>query len=135
MEIRHRTISDLRLNAYGKSKSDMIAEMQENCEVYNELVAPVTYNENDFIFEWESSEVITICKKKLAESDWRASKAADTGTPVPEAWRTYRQALRDLINSAESGEVNWPENLVKIIIRYEVKIYLRQKENTDQRLL
>ena len=65
MEIRHRTISDLRLNAYGKSKSDMIAEMQENCEVYNELVAPVTYNENDFIFEWESSEVITICKKNL----------------------------------------------------------------------
>jgi hypothetical protein len=39
MEIRHRTISDLRLNGYGRSKSDMIAEMQENCEVYNELVA------------------------------------------------------------------------------------------------
>ena len=108
MEIRHRTISDLRLNGYGRSKSDMIAEMQENCEVYNKLIAPVTYNEDDFIFEWESSEIITICKKKLAESDWRASKAADTGTPVPEAWRTYRQALRDLINSAESGEVNWP---------------------------
>ena len=56
MEIRHRTISDLRLNGYGRSKSDMIAEMQENCEVYNELVAPVTYNEDDFIFEWESTQ-------------------------------------------------------------------------------
>lgn len=32
----------------------------------------------------------------LAESDWVVTKAAETGVAENDAWKTYRQALRDL---------------------------------------
>lgn len=37
---------------------------------------------------------------KLAACDWVTTKAADTGVAVSDAWKTYRQALRDLPASA-----------------------------------
>ena len=40
---------------------------------------------------------------KLAETDWMTMRSADTSTPVPSAWHTYRQALRDITSHA-----NWP---------------------------
>ena len=33
---------------------------------------------------------------KLAETDWVVTKAAETGVAETTAWKTYRQALRDL---------------------------------------
>ena len=32
----------------------------------------------------------------IAESDWRVIKSKETSTNIPTAWKTYRQALRDL---------------------------------------
>lgn len=47
---------------------------------------------------------------KLAECDWVVVKAQEKGTEVPEAWTTYRQALRDITNSATSVDnVTWPD--------------------------
>ena len=40
---------------------------------------------------------------KLAETDWMTMRSADTSTPVPSAWHTYRQALRDITSHS-----NWP---------------------------
>jgi hypothetical protein len=37
--------------------------------------------------------------KLLAETDWMVIKAQETGVPVPQAWKDYRQALRDLPNN------------------------------------
>ena len=45
----------------------------------------------------------------LSETDWLVIRAADTGVPVPEPWRQYRQALRDI--TAQAGfplDVAWP---------------------------
>jgi hypothetical protein len=45
----------------------------------------------------------------LTECDWVTLKAADTNTPVDDAWATYRQALRDI--TAQDGfpySVTWP---------------------------
>jgi hypothetical protein len=39
----------------------------------------------------------------LAETDWMTLRSSDTSTPVPAAWHTYRQALRDITSHA-----NWP---------------------------
>ena len=36
----------------------------------------------------------------LTESDWVVTKAAETGVAETDAWKTYRQALRDLPASA-----------------------------------
>ena len=47
---------------------------------------------------------------KLAESDWRFIKAAETATTLDAAWATYRQALRDV--TAQSGfpwTITWPD--------------------------
>ena len=50
--------------------------------------------------------------QKLAETDWVSARATDNGSAVPENWRLYRQALRDLPAqyTAESilGEITWP---------------------------
>ena len=47
--------------------------------------------------------------KKLAATDWVVTKAFETGGGVPESWKTYRQALRDITSSTQSiFSVTWP---------------------------
>lgn len=47
---------------------------------------------------------------KLAETDWLITMHKEKGTNIPTAWKTYRQALRDITDSATSLEdVVWPE--------------------------
>ena len=50
--------------------------------------------------------------KKLAESDWVVIKEREEGGSVSNFadWKTYRQALRDITDSATSlDDVTWPE--------------------------
>jgi len=44
----------------------------------------------------------------LAQSDWRAIRAAETGVAMDEEWATYRQALRDITTQESFPEVTWP---------------------------
>lgn len=44
----------------------------------------------------------------LADSDWVTLRSVESGTPVPQAWAQYRQALRDLPMSNPTTIV-WPE--------------------------
>ena len=47
--------------------------------------------------------------KKLAATDWVVTKAFETGGSVPESWKTYRQALRDLpANTSDPSNPTWP---------------------------
>ena len=47
--------------------------------------------------------------KKLAATDWVVTKAFETGGGVPESWKTYRLALRDITISTQSiFSVTWP---------------------------
>ena len=55
---------------------------------------------------------------RIVKSDWRVTKAKETGTNIPTAWKTYRQALRDLPASStpkldsndnlDMSSVTWP---------------------------
>ena len=47
--------------------------------------------------------------KLLANTDWRLLRAAETQTPVDDAWLTYRQELRDITNQPDPFNVVWPE--------------------------
>ena len=48
-------------------------------------------------------------KLRLAETDWVVAKSTETGTPIPDEWKTYRQALRDITKTATSlDDVKWP---------------------------
>ena len=53
----------------------------------------------------------------LAETDWVVTKAVETGVAETNAWKTYRQALRDMTtqtpkldsnNNLDLSSVNWP---------------------------
>ena len=47
--------------------------------------------------------------RRLAATDWVTLKAYSTSTPVPEAWATYMQALRDLPATTEDpSNPEWP---------------------------
>ena len=46
---------------------------------------------------------------KLAETDWVVTKSSETGVAESDAWKTYRQALRDLpSNTADPFNPTWP---------------------------
>jgi hypothetical protein len=45
---------------------------------------------------------------RLAETDWVIIKYLEAGQAVPEAWATYRQALRDLPQNAQFDGDDWP---------------------------
>ena len=47
--------------------------------------------------------------KRLTECDWVTLKAYSTDTPIPEEWKVYMQALRDLPSTAEDpANPVWP---------------------------
>ena len=47
--------------------------------------------------------------KRLTECDWVAIKAFTTDTPVPDEWKAYMQALRDLpANTTDPENPVWP---------------------------
>lgn len=46
---------------------------------------------------------------KLAETDWVVTMHKELGTNIPAAWKTYRQALRDITdNYSDLDTVVWP---------------------------
>ena len=47
--------------------------------------------------------------KRLAACDWVTLKAYSTDTPVPEEWKAYMQALRDIPSVTEDpANPDWP---------------------------
>ena len=47
--------------------------------------------------------------KRLAECDWIVIRATSTDTPIPEEWKVYMQALRDLPSTTEDpANPVWP---------------------------
>jgi hypothetical protein len=47
--------------------------------------------------------------RRLAEVDWVVIRATSTETPVPEEWKVYMQALRDLpSNTEDPANPVWP---------------------------
>ena len=47
--------------------------------------------------------------KLLAETDWMVTMATETGNPISDAWKTYRQALRDVpANTSDPANPTWP---------------------------
>lgn len=49
--------------------------------------------------------------RRIAASDWVLLRAADQGTPVPQEWLTYRQALRDVSNQPGFPlSIEWPNS-------------------------
>lgn len=44
----------------------------------------------------------------LGESDWRVTRATETGISVTTEWLAYRQALRDVTQQIDPFNITWP---------------------------
>lgn len=54
-------------------------------------------------------ELRTERNKRLTECDWVVIRATSTDTPIPEEWKAYMQALRDLpSNTEDPANPVWP---------------------------
>ena len=77
---------------------------------------------NKKIDELKAAEPMNLLREErdrlIAQSDWMIVRAKETSTNIPAAWKTYRQALRDLPASASPSldsnynldltSVTWP---------------------------
>ena len=87
---------------------------------------PIAYDSDGNVVSWDDSAVSTKESElivsgdleqlrvernvKLAETDWEIVMHKEKGTNIPTALKTYRQALRDITDSATSlDDVTWPE--------------------------
>ena len=93
---KHDAILSLKPNGGyswpGFDYKDLVWESSETKPTEAEIDAEVIRLNN--------AEPMTALRKHrdmlLAETDWVVTKATDTGVAVTTAWKTYRQALRDL---------------------------------------
>ena len=83
---------------------------------------PTETEVNSKISELDNAEPMRLLRierdQRLASCDWRIIMAKETGSNIPAAWKTYRQALRDLPASAspkldsngdlDYSSVTWP---------------------------
>ena len=53
-------------------------------------------------------QIRTRRNKLLAETDWIITKAKETNTNIPAAWKTYRQSLRDVPSQSDPDNITWP---------------------------
>ena len=44
----------------------------------------------------------------LNETDWRVTKAIETGQPINQEWAAYRQNLREVTLQADPFNIEWP---------------------------
>ena len=44
----------------------------------------------------------------LAKTDWVVTRASETGVAETDAWKTYRQALRDITTQSNPYNITWP---------------------------
>tara|TARA_B100000575_G_scaffold263441_1_gene238611 strand:+ start:1791 stop:2072 length:282 start_codon:yes stop_codon:yes gene_type:complete len=56
--------------------------------------------------KWES--IRTRRNNLLSQSDWVVTKALETGVAVTDAWKNYRQALRDVPSQSDVDNISWP---------------------------
>ena len=77
---------------------------------------------NNKISELDAAEAMKLLREErnvlLSETDWMVIKSQETGVAISDAWKTYRQALRDLPASStptldanyelDLSSVTWP---------------------------
>ena len=74
---------------------------------------------NDKISELDAAEAMKLLREErnvlLSETDWMVIKSQETGVAMSDAWKTYRQALRDLpASSTPSLDANYDLDLTSV---------------------
>ena len=63
-------------------------------------IKPTETEINNKISELDAAEPMRLLREErnqlLSETDWVVARSTETGVAIPNDWKTYRQALRDL---------------------------------------
>ena len=78
--------------------------VQGENKAYNVRVDSTTSDEQAYFTNLEWSNVRAIRNSILEKTDWRAS----TDRTLSDAWRDYRQALRDVPSHPDPFNITWP---------------------------
>tara|TARA_B100000282_G_C31604761_1_gene431827 strand:- start:77 stop:451 length:375 start_codon:yes stop_codon:yes gene_type:complete len=74
---------------------------------------------NNKISELDAAEAMKLLREErnvlLSETDWMVIKSQETGVAIPDAWKTYRQELRDLpASSTPTLDANYELDLTSV---------------------
>ncbi len=74
---------------------------------------------NNKISELDAAEAMRLLREErnvlLSETDWMVIKSQETGVAIPDAWKTYRQELRDLpASSTPTLDENYELDLTSV---------------------
>lgn len=87
--------------------ADLENEVDTNFVVVN---GTISVPSTDYLREKEMSPIRDMRNEALKDSDWTQMNDAPLDDAAKAAWRTYRQALRDLpANTTNPAEPDWPE--------------------------
>ena len=111
MNMKPQALEILRPNAKWTLRG---AELDQLEWLDTEQTQPTTEEINAKESELIAAEPLKLLRAerndKLAETDWEIVMHKEKGTNIPTALKTYRQALRDITDSATSlDDVTWPE--------------------------
>ncbi len=113
-------IDDWALNGEPSTESEFNSAFSKVTGADSEGIAIVSTDPSDFGVTWKQvsdklkelndAEPLELLRKTrnemLVESDWMAN----SDVTMSDAWKTYRQALRDITDDATSlNDVTWPE--------------------------
>ena len=100
-----------------KIKADIDINYIENSEVKTAPKKPLP----GYVFDiktkqWidgraESEIWVDVISKRnllLSQSDWRVIRAQEIGIEEDQAWKAYRQALRDITQQQDPRNIQWP---------------------------
>ena len=76
----------------------------ENGKAYTVKVESTTSDEQTTLINNKWGEVRIERERKLKDTDWRAS----SDLTLSNAWKTYRQALRDITTQTDPYNITWP---------------------------
>jgi len=96
---------EIETNDQGNVIINQLGIYSKAVEIFNEEIVLIEERDRLEMENRDWSSIIRIERNiKLTDCDWVITKAKETGTNIPVAWKTYRQALRDLpanINSED----------------------------------
>lgn len=76
----------------------------EGGKAYNVKVESTTTDEQNTLINEKWANVRVERDSKLQATDWRAS----SDLTMSDAWKTYRQALRDITTQSDPYNITWP---------------------------
>jgi len=108
MITKAHAVAALKPGAIWTMRGDILEWQDDN------ITAPTDEQIQTKYDELVAAEPLNLLRKernaKLAETDWVVTMHKELGTNIPAAWKTYRQALRDITDTYTSlDDVVWPE--------------------------